>query len=637
MSFNWGGVAAAIQGADAAQRQRKDDERRDAAEARATRADERADQAAAFEEEARGRQRTEWKETDRIKDADKADRDAVAKEFDAKAAALQTGAGAQDVADAQQQVAADKQQAAIDAALAPPSDLLPGAAAAAPAPAASVVKTGASTKPSWATPAPAAADTSGSPKLDPAVAAKLQANAGGIPQAQDFNDSLDRQLAFLRRKSARGDMKPEEYAASATVLDRLKNEGVNDALALMAQGRYDEAMKRYNSVGTMRGAAIIKAEEGTTKINGEDVPTRFVTVRNPDGSRTTMDVAKAQYQLLDMNTQLQHADRANTRRDANTHADRTYELQKKEADQRAKDAAASRSLQARQIAIAEANTPSGQLLAAEKALGRKLTPEEKATKLGFDTLPPQTRAQLNSLLKEVEGISSAMNKSQAEGTWDEKTAGAQQLMQRQGVLNVQIKQLLNKQGNGSGKADADPLGLLSPPPAQKGGAPAAAAAPASPAATPKSTTRAEVAQGIAAQAKNPALGGLPPLSFAAAKASPIPAAASGVLKPVGGVRPQAQAAGPQATPGSQAAIAQAIGLTNDGAMNGVVMQQADAIAQANNAFILARRTYQAVANSGDEAATKQALKDYYTTNDALREALGRVGNQRAAVEAAIGM
>jgi hypothetical protein len=611
MTFNWGGLAAAFQGAQ--QQQRIDDE-----EARRKKADARADSDAAFQDEQRTRQRTDWQEADRIRDADKADRAAVNAQFDAKKAAAPTGPTDADVADAQQQVDADKQQATIDSALAAPADTLPSAVDAAQAAPSSVVKTQAT--PSWAKAAPAAADTSNSPKLDPAVAAKIQqTQAAGMPAPQDFNDSLDRQLEFLRRKNVRGDLKPEEYAASVNVLNKMQNEGVNDALALMSQGRYDDAMKRYNSVGAMRGASIINAEEGTTKINGENVPTHYITVRNPDGTRTTMDVAKAQYQLLDMNTQLQHADRARTTQMQESHFNQSYELQKKEMEQHARDAAAQRALEMRRISIAEAASPTGQIAAKEKILGRPLTTDEKSQLLGIDSMPPQTRAQLTSLLKEVEGISSAMNKAQSENMWDPNSVGAKQIIARHGILNQQITDLLSKtpkaSAGGAARASADPAGILGP------------AAPASGKPAPGATKPAQVVPNSTGQG--------PAATPAAPTSSQAPRAA---LAPVGGIagKPLASSAAASDQPSyAVQKIAKAIGLSSNNSLNNIVIEQASRVKDAADSLRIRRDMYIDASKRGDQVAAAQALNNFNAASAAYNQTLDRLGNNADAVRAAV--
>lgn len=532
MSINWNGIGIGFMAAKEQQRRDAEDEQRVTDNAQKVKDN-------AFQDELRGRQRTEWKETDRIKAADKADIADVNAQYAGKATQPTTGASADDVATAQKAVAADKLTANIDSILdAPPADPLPGttpapsmaklpdaptwanpkqaaatadssstdtsattapaavavAAAAAPAAPAAQATPVATTAPVLAAPSGVAAapapvvtttavapiDTSNSPKLDPAVAAKVQvlAQAKGLA-AHDFNDSLAMQQELIRRKAARGDMTPEDYATKTTMLKRMQTEGINDAVNLMAQGRYDEAMQAYNSAGSMKGAKVVKAEQGTTKINGQDVPTNFVTIRNADGTNTVMDATKAQYQLLDLNTQLQHADRARTFDQSDKQHTDTLKLQREQLAQSAKDAAAGRSIQMAQLrqsaAQFNASTPFGQIASIELAMGGKMTPEQRAQKLGIDTMNPAARAQLNSYLKQQDAISGAMNKAQADGTWQPESQGAKDMNLRSAMLNQQVSDLLIKVNQGP-KAGADPLGIL-PATQARGGTPSSAAAP----------------------------------------------------------------------------------------------------------------------------------------------------------------
>jgi len=441
--INWNGIGIGYQAAQDELRRQTDDQRRA--------------QDAAFQEEARGRTRKEWAEQDRIRAADKQDVTDVNAEFDAKRQQQAApGITDQDVAAAKEQVAADNTQAAIDGALAAPPEQLPDVGAAP----ASLAKD--PNAPAWLTAKPAA-DTVNSPKLDPAVAAKVQTMTapGGMPAPHNFNDTLDRQLEIIRRKSARGDMTPEDYVQKTAAVQRMRDEGIHDALSLMAQGRYDDALDRYNSVGAMRGATLLNGEEGTTRINGQDVPTHFVTIRNADGTRTTMDVAKAQFQMMDLNNQLQHGDRARQLdMQATQHTD-SMTLSREQMAQQAREAAANRALQAAHLTLArmqfDATTPFGRIAATEKALGQPLNASQRATMLNVDTIRPEVRAQLNSLLKQQEGIETSIYKAQAEGTWQPDSVGAKELQTRSAVLNQQVSDLLGKHA-----AVADPLNLRTP-------------------------------------------------------------------------------------------------------------------------------------------------------------------------------
>lgn len=407
--INWAGAAAGFQGY-------KDEERRSADDARRAKADGRADQDAAFQEEARGRQRKDWSEADRIKAADKADRAAIA----ANSAAQQ----------ADPAVATPPAAEGIDptGAAAPiPIDTAPPSASAA---------AGAPSSAGGVAPASAAA----APK--PAVIAP----AAGIPKPRNFNDILDQQAELLRRKTARGDLSATDYAQQVSTLNKFKSEGVTTALDLMAQGRYDDAMTAYNGVGAMRGAKIVKGEQGVTKINGQDTPTHFVTIANADGSQAVMDVTKARYQLMDLNTQLQHQDKAATTAMTAKHYADSAQLARDQLAQSAKDAAASRAIQSAHIGLAReqfaAGTPLGQIAQAEKVLGRPLSASEKAAKLGIDTMPVATRLQVTSLFKEQDQISQAMNKAQADGTWQPDSVGGKDMRVRSALINQRLADLM---------------------------------------------------------------------------------------------------------------------------------------------------------------------------------------------------
>ena len=413
MAYDFLGTAgAAFQGFQEQQQHGAD-------EARRAKADQRTDQDQTFQEEARSRQRADWQRQDKILADDQASRAEIAKQY-TNPVAPSGGIGA------------------------PKDTKLP------------------------AQPATASTPEAGS-TLPPAT---------GLPKPHNFNQALDQQLAFLNGKLARGSLSAQDYAVATSHLNKIKEEGIHDALSLMAQGRYDDAIGKYNASGAMRGSSVVEGKEGVTKINGQDVPTHFVTVQNADGSRSVMDVAKAQYQLLDMNSRLGHIDKARQTEMQREHNTGTLQLGREQLAQSAKDAAASRALQSQHFGLQwqqfNATTPAGMIAAKEKALGRPLTPDEKGTMLGVDTLAPAIRLQLNSLLKEQDQLAQAINKAQADGTWQEadKDGKANPLLVRQALLKGQVRQLL--QANRVN----DPLGLSLPKP--NGVPPAPAATPHQP-------------------------------------------------------------------------------------------------------------------------------------------------------------
>ncbi|ATQ79248.1 hypothetical protein CR152_32245 (plasmid) [Massilia violaceinigra] len=558
-------MAAGFQGYQDGQRRIAEDEQRAAAEARRAKADKRADSDAAFQEEARSRQRYDWNEVDRIKAADKKDMAEIREQLASEADAAQGGAS---LAEAPGQAPADKIQTEIDKAMAPPADLLPGVAA---GPASMVKNPGALNL----APAAAALTTPPVPKKMGAIGAP----AGTIHKG-DFNSVLEVQTAFLRRKNARGDLTLEELAQKKGLLSKMKNEGIADALSLMGQGRYGDAMEAYNAAGAMKGARIVKGEASTTKINGEEHPTHMVTIRNRDGSEVTMDVAKARYQLLDFETQLAQSARAGQAAMQREHYQGTREDNKAARAQQARDSAAGRAIQMAHLNMSREqhtqSTPLGQIQAKEKALGRALSTVERAALLGVDSMNPATRAQLGSLLKDQDQISAAMTKSQAEGTWAPESLGAKSLHTRSAMLNQQVSDLL-----GDARGAADPLNLNG---SAKGAAPAAA----------------------------------PP----AAATGPAPSA----LKAPAGVRAPAA---PKQSP-----LLELIGMSSgNSAWNQVAIEKAATLEAAAAKYQEAKFVLNATVPSGDIAATDAALKRVNAARAVVEDNIGPALNKTAMLEA----
>ncbi|MET3133626.1 hypothetical protein AAKU55_003916 [Oxalobacteraceae bacterium GrIS 1.11] len=441
-------------------------------------AEDRMNRDAAYQEEARGRQRNDWKEADRIKAADKADIADVNAQY--------AGQAGVDASSAEQSAAAAVQQDKIDATAheavfnsdipgAVP-DLAPPATLKAP----SLVSAGAPPSPQNAgapSYADEAASSTGSPRMAPDVAAKLQTmrGAGGVPQPNNLNRTIEKQAELLRRKSDRGDLSAEDYAQKSEFLSRMRKEGVNDALAAFSTGDYEGGMAAFNRVGQHNGARILRAEEGTTLINGEKTPTHFVTTANPDGTRTVVDVAKARYQLLDMNTQLQHQDAAaKNRMQIDQHA-ATVQLGRDQLSQSAKDAAAGRAVQSQMLKLQtdqfNAGTPFGKIEAMGKARGRPLSSDEIENVLGISKIPRAVELQVQSLMKENDTDSAAIAKAVA-GEGLNPTAMST-FGKNAAIRNEKLSNLLGPySGQGQSRAPAsDPFGFD----AAKGGGNAAPA------------------------------------------------------------------------------------------------------------------------------------------------------------------
>ena len=457
MGINSTGMAAAYQGYQDEQRRVLDDARR-------VKADQRADQDAGFQEETRGRQRIDWAKSDKTLQDDTSSRAAIAND-PRYAASAPAKAVKEAVANVLPEVGGMAGAVPGNPDRAPVSTVASGDSAD------GVAKSGAVV--SNATPllVPAAPAPATSPALAPAnsPAAPLLV-ATGVPKARNFNSTLDQQLEFLNQKMARGTLSTQDYTASVESINKMKAEGIHDALALMSQGRYDDAMDKYNSVGDMRGMSVVKGEAGTTKINGQDTPTHFVTLQNADGMRTTMDVADAQYKLLDLNTRLGHADRARqTDMNRDQHADR-IQYDYANLAQSAKDSAANRAIQGGHLALAQqqfnATTPAGMIAAREKATGMPMTAEQKDSLLGIDRMSPAIKMQAASVMKEQDQLSQAINKAQGDGTFvaTGPDGKSNPLLVRQAQLNMQLSHLL-KPVNSNG---VNPLGLTLPGKTQPG-------------------------------------------------------------------------------------------------------------------------------------------------------------------------
>lgn len=318
MGLNFAAAAAGYQGYKQEERQLAEDEQQAAAAARAAKDN-------AFVDEVRARQRADWKQTDRIKADDKADLLSVNAQFAQHRAGAASATAATEQATAEDEVRKDQTHAeiaqALDQTTTAPERLLSDRPAA-PAPSTAKqpdapVYTAPKGVPDAAPTAPQLEPNTAptSPRLAPAVSAKLMElrGAAGVPRPQSFNDTLEIQTELARRKNARGDLSPKDYAQQLAFIQRTHDEGVHHALSTFARGDYEGGVATFNRVGNNTGAQLIKGEQGNTDIDGRAHPTHFVTLENPDGTRSRIDVVKAQNQLRDLGSQLVGAERIRQR------------------------------------------------------------------------------------------------------------------------------------------------------------------------------------------------------------------------------------------------------------------------------------------------------------------------------------
>ena len=420
MGLNVLGLAAGYQGFQDEQRRIKDDEQR-------AKAGQRQEQDALFQEEMRTRQRKEWARIDQNQALDEADLLELRERLDKEPQESQPTRLVP--------LAAGLQKTPVDKL---------------PAEVASVRKLDAlkAETPMQASgnSMPPVNNGANKPPIIPAV--------GGIPQPRNFNSVLDMQREVLNRRLARGTLSAQDYGQSVAALNKMKSEGIHQALELMADGDYQGGVDAYNAIGRMRGARMVEGKPGVTKLeSGQEVPTHFVTIKNADGTRTTMDVARARYQLLDFDRQLVHQDAAaKNQMQRDQHTDQV-KLGYAKLDQESKATAASQGTQARQLALMQqkfyAETPAGMIAAREQALGRKLTEDQKATILGIDLMPQATKMQVASLLKEQDQLAQTMSKAMADGSWQQTIKNkdgdevTNPLLVKQSALNLQLRSLLN--------------------------------------------------------------------------------------------------------------------------------------------------------------------------------------------------
>lgn len=238
-------------------------------------------------------------------------------------------------APAQQPKGADLQSVPVDASLAgaPPQPAVGSSTAAVPQTARTAPAAG-QTSPSPATQAPAT-----SPAATPSGDVPGLTAPTGIPRPIKFGNVIDRQRYVLDAAARRGDISPQAYAQARGFIDKLRAEGITQALDAFSRGDFQGGLDAYNNNGIYNGARIDPnrppQETTTTLPDGSKLPTKLVTIINQDGSRVTIDTTQDRFKMMNLADQLglmdKGADREVKRITANaqqTHA----EAMKQQAD-----------------------------------------------------------------------------------------------------------------------------------------------------------------------------------------------------------------------------------------------------------------------------------------------------------------
>lgn len=140
------------------------------------------------------------------------------------------------------------------------------------------------------------------------MAAGLPVDVKTNPTKVDARNDLNHMLNFAI-DSAKIDLKrgKADGAGLATLIktaQTIKNEGMDRAVSLMAQGRFQEAQDLYNSAGGHGDMQIVSSQDGFIKVAGQQIPTKIVTMRAADGSTRTVNTAEFQQQGMKIAEQL---------------------------------------------------------------------------------------------------------------------------------------------------------------------------------------------------------------------------------------------------------------------------------------------------------------------------------------------
>jgi hypothetical protein len=303
-------------------------------------------------------------------------------------------------------------------------------------------------------------------------AAKVYGQAGQLDKQRQFmqfaqdavNEGTDKILSSLQ-------------SAAPSVEELKKAKGTKDATV------GDDAADIFNKTG---GKWKVKGDTKVQYFLEKDAAGREVVnfrVYGKDGVPVIENGRGASLMLADLKTRLQQQNQeTQTFQTAQQMEEQRRHNQKTEANAASSLGIQQKSLDLRKQEM-EANTPAGKLLATEKAIGRKLTDDERMTALGVDKFSSVDRKRIDSLVKDQERILTAQAKAMAEGTWQPESEGAKALTAQAAAVSLKLNKVMAKYEGGGKSADADPLGLFADTreaaPAKPGGKAGEAKAPAS--------------------------------------------------------------------------------------------------------------------------------------------------------------
>lgn len=283
-----------------------------------------------------------------------------------------------------------------------------------------------------------------------ARAAQIHRNNGDYATALDL-EAKSKQASLIDFQTK---VEQRKYARS------LQQEGVFDAAAALRRGDAASVKKAFNESGQHKIDGDVVVSPVDRDIPGVGKKTTYQATFNvigPDGTPKQVS-----YNSHDLSMQLMPVEKALDWDHTIFKEKNRQDQWEQEFGQRKKTDAVNTGISAGHLKLSQdrekRQTIEGQLQEKERALGRKLSQEERNNMLGIDTMPQAIKMQAASLLKEQEQISQALNKAQADGTFVEtdKDGKPNPLMVRSASLNMQLEKILNYKNKVN-----DPLGIMS--------------------------------------------------------------------------------------------------------------------------------------------------------------------------------
>lgn len=296
----------------------------------------------------------------------------------------------------------------------------------------------------------------------------VQTRPTRVDPSQDMNKTLNFALESAKLDVQYGKKDGAGLITLAKTVDSMKREGMDQAIKLLGQGRYQEAQDLFNSQGDHTGVTVISAKDSTFNVGKTAIPTKIVTLRKEDGTTRTINTAEAQYQMIDMAKQIEVAQKDRTADITEKHYDAVLNEQKLARQDRQtvhqdaqRNADREFSMRERQY---KDGTVDGKMAQITSALGPLTPDEDKAYRKKLLGIGKDAESRLPFYQKVVEeSVKAGITKAEDSGKMLSRLVAGDKVADDEGIVS---KELIANKGDPVAYARSYELATKIMPPAR---------------------------------------------------------------------------------------------------------------------------------------------------------------------------